>query len=168
MGADAARLSRTVHAQTVHATAVVVGETGVLIRGAAGSGKSTLARLLLDRAARDGYFARLVSDDRVRLVGVNGRLVAETVPQIAGLIEVRGVGIIGVPHEPAAVIGLVVDMDAVPERLPRACDKMTTVLKIDLPRIAAGRLVDLAGIINRVVVKGEMPKCGINGETMTK
>ncbi|MGI6244309.1 MAG: HPr kinase/phosphorylase [Pseudochelatococcus sp.] len=141
--------------ETVHATAVVIGETGVLIRGRSGSGKSTLARRLIARAACGGRFARLVSDDRVRLTAVHGRLVAESVAAIAGLLEVRGVGIIAVPHEPAAVVGLVVDMEMPPERLPSDCDKMTTVLEIDLPRIAAGGLADAAEVINRLVVQGK-------------
>ena len=36
---------------TIHASAVVIGETGVLIRGASGAGKSTLARSLIAAGA---------------------------------------------------------------------------------------------------------------------
>ncbi|MFD2250922.1 serine kinase of HPr protein (carbohydrate metabolism regulator) [Pseudochelatococcus lubricantis] len=141
--------------QTQHATAVVIGETGVLIRGRSGTGKSTFARRLIDRAARGGRFARLVSDDRVRLTAIHGRLLAETVAPIAGLLEVRGVGIVRVPHEPAAVIGMVVDVDVTPPRLPESCDKMTTVLEIVLPRLAIGGLIDAADVVDCLVAQRE-------------
>lgn len=49
----------------VHGTAAVVGEAGVLIRGASGAGKSSLALALVDAAAARGLFARLVGDDRI-------------------------------------------------------------------------------------------------------
>ena len=52
---------------TIHACALVIGETGVLIRGASGAGKSSLVLALLEAAAAKGLFARLVADDRVAL-----------------------------------------------------------------------------------------------------
>lgn len=132
---------------TVHATAVVVGEIGVLIRGRSGSGKSTLARQLLARAAQAGRFACLVSDDRVTLSRSHGRVVAHVVPAIAGLLEVRGIGIIEVPFLPAAVLGLVIDSDITPERLPQHCDKMTDILDTRLPRLAVAHLNDTADVV---------------------
>ncbi len=98
---------------TVHASAVLVGARAVLIRGPSASGKSRLALELLE-AARTGVlrFARLVADDRVHLEAVGGRLLARPPEALAGLIEVRGVGLLRVAHEPRAVIGLVVDLDA--------------------------------------------------------
>ena len=64
-------------------------------------------------------FARLVADDRAHVEAVHGRLLVRPAPALAGLIEVRGLGIRRVPHEPLAVVGLVVELgqpDA--ERLP--------------------------------------------------
>ena len=46
---------------TIHASAALIGEVGVLIRGGSGSGKSTL---LLDILAADRRGTRLVADDR--------------------------------------------------------------------------------------------------------
>lgn len=138
---------------TVHATAVVIGETGVLIRGRSGSGKSTLARQLLERAARAGRFARLVGDDRVSLSVAHGRIVARAVPAIAGLLEVRGVGIVVVPFLPAAVIGLVVDSDVTPERLPEPCDKVTDILDTRLPRLAVAGVPDAADVVFSLVAQ---------------
>ena len=55
---------RAASAGYIHATVVLVGEAGVLIRGASGSGKSALALALMSEAGRRGLFARLVGDDR--------------------------------------------------------------------------------------------------------
>src|SRR5579862_7561451 len=104
---------------TVHASAVLVGARAVLIRGPSGSGKS---RLVLDlvAAARGGAlrFARLVGDDRVHVEPAHGRLLVRPAAALAGLIELRGAGILKVPYEPSAVVGLVVDLAAAAERLP--------------------------------------------------
>ncbi len=89
---------------------MLVGESGVLIRGASGAGKSLLALALLERARLKGDFAALVADDRVWLEAVSGRLVARGAPGLAGICEFRGVGLVEVPHKEAAVIRLVVDI----------------------------------------------------------
>ena len=75
-----------------HATALVVGETGLLIAGDSGAGKSLLAAELIARARGRGRFAALVADDRVWLSVHGGRLVAEAPAAIEGLIELRGYG----------------------------------------------------------------------------
>jgi HPr kinase/phosphorylase len=126
---------------TLHASCVVLGEAGVLIRGASGSGKSQLARRLV--SAYPG-FARLVCDDRVRVEPLNGRLLARPVPAIAGTLEIRGLGLMPTAFEPAAVVRLVVDARLEPaERLPDDADGGVAIAGITLPRIA-GRLESLA------------------------
>ncbi len=121
---------------TIHACAVLVGARAVLIRGPSGAGKSRLALELIG-AARAGRipFARLVGDDRVHLESAGGRLVVRPAATLAGLIERRGAGIERLPHEPSAVVGLVVDLDAADaERLPEQRD--TEIEGIVLPRLA--------------------------------
>ena len=123
---------------TVHASAVLVGARAVLIRGPSGAGKSRLA-LDLIQAGRTGSlpFARLVADDRVHLEAIGGRLLARPAEALAGLLEVRGAGIVRLVHEPCAVLGLVVDLAAADaERLPRAETRETEVAGIKLPRLA--------------------------------
>src|SRR5690242_7632767 len=93
----------------VHASCVVVGEAGILIRGPSGAGKSTLARELILEAHRVARFARLVSDDRVRIANRNGRLLASAPPAIAGKLEARGFGVLTMPYESFAIVRLVVD-----------------------------------------------------------
>jgi serine kinase of HPr protein (carbohydrate metabolism regulator) len=108
----------------------------VLIRGAAGTGKSRLALALIE-AARTGLvrFARLVGDDRVHLEPCHGRLLVGPTAALAGLIEVRGMGVRKLEYEARAIVGLVVDLAAADaERLPAAGD--TVISGIPLPRLA--------------------------------
>ncbi|WP_372426872.1 HPr kinase/phosphorylase [Salinarimonas chemoclinalis] len=123
---------------TLHASCVLVGEAGVLIRGASGAGKSRLALDLLEAARARGLHARLVGDDRIRLAAAHGRLVARPHPAIAGLVERRGVGILERPHAPAAIVRLVVDL--VPEYPPRLPDPEALeaeILRVRLPRLVS-------------------------------
>jgi HPr kinase/phosphorylase len=122
---------------TIHASAVLVGARAVLIRGPAGSGKSRLA-LELIAAGQSGplRFARLVGDDRVHLEAAHGRLLVRPAAALAGLIEVRGLGIRKLPYEPSAVVGLVVDLGAEAERLPQADQQRTELEGVGLARLA--------------------------------
>ena len=123
---------------TIHASAVLIGARAVLIRGPAGSGKSRLALALLEAEHRGRLpFVRLVADDRVQVGAEHGRLLARSVPALAGLIEVRGLGIRRVPYEPLAVIGLVVDLgEAKAIRLPDLASQQAEIAGISLPRLA--------------------------------
>ena len=142
---------------TVHASAVLVGARAVLIRGPAGAGKSRLA-LGLIQAADCGLlsFARLVGDDRVELAACHGRLLARPAPALAGLIEVRGVGIRRLDYEPVAVVGLVVDL-AVPgaKRLPGPDEREVEVESIILPRLSIGPGCDpVPAVLARLLTLG--------------
>ncbi|HVL73232.1 MAG TPA: HPr kinase/phosphatase C-terminal domain-containing protein [Beijerinckiaceae bacterium] len=118
---------------TVHASCVLIGEAGILIRGPSGSGKSRLACDLLAEAAARGRFARLVGDDRIALQPHGSRLVARGVAAIAGLVEVRGIGLVPAPHETAAVVRLLVECEpARRDRLPPD-EPATVLLGVALP-----------------------------------
>lgn len=127
---------------TVHASAVLAGSHAVLIRGPSGAGKSRLALAFIE-AARVGRlpFAKLVADDRVYLSPTGGRLLVRPAAALAGLIEMRGVGIVRMAYEPCAVVGLVVDLLVVDfgagtERLPAAEQRQAVIEGIMLPRLA--------------------------------
>ena len=125
---------------TVHASCVLLGEAGVLVRGPAGAGKSSLCLALLDRAGLEGRHARLVGDDRIRLTRRHGRLVARPHPALAGLIEIRGHGIRRLAaHAEAAVLRLVVDLVEDAERMPAVPAATERLLGIALPRLALAR-----------------------------
>jgi serine kinase of HPr protein (carbohydrate metabolism regulator) len=103
-----------VSAAPVHAGCVAIGGRGVLIAGASGAGKSDLAMRLIDRGAA------LVADDYVSLRAEGGQVIAAAPAAIAGLIELRGVGLLTLPYLAQAPVALVVDLDLAPERLPEA------------------------------------------------
>jgi serine kinase of HPr protein (carbohydrate metabolism regulator) len=93
----------------VHATSVALADAakpfggqrdiGVLIMGDSGSGKSDVALRLIAMGAR------LISDDQTALFAHQGHLFAEAPPSLAGIMEVRGVGIVPVvPAPPTAMV----------------------------------------------------------------
>ena len=94
----------------VHGTGLLLGSTGVLLRGPSGAGKSVLALTLLDRWEGRGLPAFLVSDDRVDLAEAEGRLTMHAPETLAGLIELRGRGIVQRPHKSNVPLHLVVDL----------------------------------------------------------
>jgi serine kinase of HPr protein (carbohydrate metabolism regulator) len=125
---------------SVHASAVLVGDRAVLIRGPSGAGKSRLAFDLI-LAGRAGQIppARLVGDDRVHLEARDEQLVVRPAPELAGLIEVRGLGIFNCDFSPEAVVGLVVDLAAPDaERMPPPEALRVQIYGIELPRIPVG------------------------------
>lgn len=99
-------------ADRVHATAIVVGSAAVLIRGSSGSGKSDLALrcLAVSPTRLLPASAQLVTDDQAILTREGDVLTVSAPPVLAGLIEVRGVGILSVPSVPSAVVRLVADL----------------------------------------------------------
>jgi serine kinase of HPr protein (carbohydrate metabolism regulator) len=123
---------------TIHASAVLVGRKAALIRGPAGSGKSQLVWDLLQAAAQGATpFAHLVADDRAHVEARGGCLLVGPAPALAGLIEIRGLGILRVAYEPLAVVGLVVDLaddDAVRHPDPKV--QQTVIEGVSLPRVA--------------------------------
>jgi HPr kinase/phosphorylase len=131
---------------TIHASAVLVGPKAVLIRGPAGSGKSRLAWDLIEAAPRGALpFARLVADDRAYVEAGAGRLLVRPAAELAGMIEVRGVGIRRLDYEPLAVVGLVVDLAAADAaRLPAREAGNTEISGVPLPRLAVA--LDASGL----------------------
>jgi serine kinase of HPr protein (carbohydrate metabolism regulator) len=127
---------------TIHATAVLIGAKAVLIRGPSGTGKSSLAwELILISSTGTLPFARLIGDDRVHVATAGSRLLVRPAAKLAGLIEIHGLGIRLLPHEPLAVVGLVVDLAAAAAaRLPAPEATETAISGIVLPRltVAAG------------------------------
>ena len=137
----------------IHASCAAREGAGVLLLGAPGAGKSALLLRLLDR----GFL--LVADDQVEVSGG----IARPPPALAGLLEVRGLGILRLPHEAQARLALAVSLDRPAggrDRLPHparhpALDLPLVTLDPALPSAAQrvalaldcalGRLAQLAG-----------------------
>lgn len=101
----------------LHGSCVARGPDAVLLLGPPGSGKSDLVLRMLTM----GW--TLVADDQVVLTAVAGALHPTAPPALAGLLEVRGLGLLrSLPIAPATVLRLVARLlprEAVP-RLPEA------------------------------------------------
>src|SRR5258708_6988174 len=122
---------------TIHASAVLVGPRALLIRGPSGSGKSRLAMGLIE-AADQGLlrFARLVADDRCHLEAVHGRLLVRPAETLAGMIEVHGLGLRGLPHEPVALVSAVIDVGLIDApRMPDPAEEWADLEGLRLPRL---------------------------------
>jgi HPr kinase/phosphorylase len=131
-------VSTALPAATIHASAVLAGARAVLIRGPSAAGKSRLALDLISAGAIGLLrFARLVADDRAEIEAVAGRLLVRPAPPLAGLIEVRGLGLRRLPFEPVASVGLVVDLAAADaQRLPAPERARAVIAGITLARLA--------------------------------
>jgi HPr kinase/phosphorylase len=124
--------------RSLHATALVHGESGVLILGPSGSGKSALALALMAHASIRGAFSALIGDDRIFVNEAHGRLIARGAANMAGVIERRTAGLITVRHEPAAVVRLAVELCEHGRRWPRMPDDNDGFIigEVTLPRLA--------------------------------
>jgi len=87
-------------------------DAGILLIGKSGAGKSDLALRLM------ALGAKLVCDDRSELFVWRGRLYARAPARLAGLIELRGIGIVKLPHAPRARVAVVVELGRESARLP--------------------------------------------------
>jgi serine kinase of HPr protein (carbohydrate metabolism regulator) len=121
----------------VHATAVALRSRGqwraALLRGPSGSGKSDLAIRLVQAGGR------LIADDQTHLARQRRALIASPPPALAGMIEVRGVGIVRLPrHQLLARAPVALLVDLVPsgkvERLPER--QTETLLEVAMPRLS--------------------------------
>jgi HPr kinase/phosphorylase len=114
----------------VHATAIAIDGGAILLRGPPGAGKSDLALRLIDGGAR------LVADDQAELRRDGSRVWVSAPAAIAGLIEVRGIGILRL--DALAEAPLVMCVDLVPaaeiERLPQL--RFAELLGLTIPLVA--------------------------------
>jgi HPr kinase/phosphorylase len=115
--------------QTIHATAVSVNGYGVLLIGPSGSGKSDLALRLIDRGAV------LICDDCVIVNSSTPAPTLEAAPNIAGMIELRGIGILKLPFVDNIPLRLCAILGKEPERMPYK-DAVYNIAGTDIPSVA--------------------------------
>jgi serine kinase of HPr protein (carbohydrate metabolism regulator) len=116
-------------AETLHASTVASDGRAVLIGGPSGAGKSDLALRLLDR----GF--TLVSDDRTLVRREGDRLVASAPPNMAGKLEIRGIGIVDMETVDNMPVALFVELTSEIQRLPDE-NRERPVLGVRIPLIS--------------------------------
>lgn len=145
----------------IHGTCIACGARAVLLRGAPGAGKSDLAfRLIREDASGE---TRLVADDQVALHVEAGRLLARAPAVLAGLLELRGLGLVAVPAAGEAPLALIVELvprKAVP-RLPEP--RYETLLDIRLPVLALHAFDGTAPAKLRLALE-TIPEAGFPGD----
>lgn len=112
--------------QTFAASAVAIEGRALAIEGPPGSGKSSLALALI------GLGAQLIGDDAISLEREGDLLVASAPPNIAGLIEIRGVGLVEMPLAQPCPLALVLTLGTPSERLPEAA-ALREVMGVPVP-----------------------------------
>lgn len=122
-----------VSSETLHASCVAIDGRAVLIEGRSGEGKSDLALRLIDRGAV------LVSDDYTICARIDGVLLGSAPPNIAGKIEVRGIGVIDMPHQDRVPIALLVTILEAPPRMPGE-PKKRRIAGVDIPEVTLAAL----------------------------
>jgi serine kinase of HPr protein (carbohydrate metabolism regulator) len=110
---------------------------GALIEGPSGSGKSDLALRCLEA----GF--RLVADDRVLLWTSGGRLYGRAAETLAGLIEMRGLGVLPEPQLAFSAVALIVRAGSEIERVPPE-NQAETRLGVTIPALDLAFLEDSA------------------------
>ena len=124
----------------LHATCLAIGGKGVLLTGPPGSGKSGLALRLIDQPGTgvNGTLktAILVADDQVRIRSEGGRLIAAAPANLAGKLEVRGLGIVTAATSREVDLALVVRLERAGdiERVPN--DEGLELIGIALPQVS--------------------------------
>lgn len=103
---------RSLSSETLHATTIAIDGRAVLLCGPSGAGKSDLALRLIDRGAT------LVADDYTLIKRIDGHLVATAPATITGRMEVRGIGIVDLPHVAESPVALLIDLCEQVERMP--------------------------------------------------
>ncbi len=135
-----------ISSETLHASCVAIDGRAVLIEGRSGEGKSDLALRLIDRGGA------LVSDDYTICTRSNGALLGDAPANIAGKIEVRGIGVIDMPHQGRVPIALLVTILDTPPRMPEA-PKKRRIAGVDIPEVALAALEPSAPIKVELALK---------------
>lgn len=118
---------------SLHGTCLDADGFGVLITGKSGAGKSDLALRLL-QAGLEPHFS-LVADDRVVVQRQGDELIARAPEALAGLLEIRGIGIVRMDFKAQTRLSLIVRLmaDEQIERLPHFPRQMTGLSGLQVP-----------------------------------
>ncbi len=142
----------------LHATSLALGDTGILLRGPSGAGKSDLAYRMITE-----HGACLIADDQTLLNADGATLVANCKEGWAGQLELRGLGIVTVPHSQDVRVSLLIDLVGRGEvpRLPQPA--FETLLGVDLPALKL-HAFDLSTPVKIIAAAQHLPQSGFPGD----
>lgn len=114
-------------------TCIAVAGVGVLLRGPSGCGKSDLALRLIEAGAR------LVADDYTDVAEADGRVFATAPPELRGMLEVRGIGIVRLQYSTSAPLVANIDLTQIDnlERMPASQSILILGVAVPSFRLAA-------------------------------
>lgn len=119
--------------ENIHANCIRAHGKGLLILGASGAGKSSLSAQLI------ALGAVLVADDRCEIWPQQGRLMARAPKPLAGLLELRGIGIIRLPFFPTTPIAALVHLErTTQDRMPAPQKATLAGIAVDLLQFNPG------------------------------
>jgi HPr kinase/phosphorylase len=142
----------------IHATAVMIGQAGLLIRGPSRAGKSSLALALLAEAHRLDRCGRLIGDDRISVERQDENLILRGHPAIFGKIEKRGEGILDLAWVTSAIGHYVIDL-AGAGPIPTAA-ATTEIAGVELPLIMlppGSSAIERANLIMNLILNIAFP-----------
>ena len=136
----------------INGSSVAVNGKAILIKGDSGSGKSTLALDMISRGAK------LIADDKVQVERQPcGTIVLSAPPQIAGMVEARGVGLLRIQYCNSVPLVAIIDLDvSETERLP---ERKINFLGSNFPLIYGCSKHSLAASMI-VMLQGELLQSG--------
>ncbi len=144
--------------EIIHGTCVAIAGAGVLILGPPGAGKSDMALRLIDGPgcgiSGKAKVARLVADDQVMVRRLGHELFASPPATIAGKLEIRGQGIVELPHASEIALRLCVRLMPVAgiARMPEPAASRRVILGIVLPLVDIDPLAPSAAARVRAAV----------------
>lgn len=141
-------IEKVIRLHQLHATIISMNCRGLAIIGPSGSGKSSLGLELM------AVGAKLVSDDRADLRREGDRIIASAPPQIAGMIEARGIGILRADVEKSVKLALIVDLGA--EEVARLPPSRTyNLLGVALPLVLGPYRPHLYAALRQYLLAGK-------------
>lgn len=136
----------------VHATSVHVGGRGLLIIGPSGAGKSSLALQMI------ALGATLVGDDGTRVTPKGGGIELASPPNISGMIEARGLGLMQIPYAERSDLFAVLNLRADVSMTPRLPPKREIELfEIPIPLLTAALTPSLASALVLALKHNSLP-----------
>ncbi len=137
--------------ERLHASCVSIEGRGVLLLGPSGAGKSDVALRLIDGGAK------LVSDDQTEVRLEKNVLIAAAPEKLAGLLEIRSVGLARMEAEKGVPLALAVDLAQSGEALERMPETSFLPLlgqqirKVRLPGLAASTPAVIRAVLKGIV-----------------